>query len=154
MKVAQSCLTLCNPMDYKVRGILQVRMLKWIAFPFSRESSWPRNWTGVSHIAYRSFFFFFYQWAIREAHLVTKSRPTVSDPMDWSSLPGFLSMGFPRQEYWSESLFSSPGDLPDSGIEPMSPTLADRFFTTEPPGKPCRSHEVFCMFARKTELLS
>ena len=57
MKVAQSCLTLCNPTDYKVHGILQVRMLKWIAFPFSRGSSWPRNWTGVSHIAGRSFFF-------------------------------------------------------------------------------------------------
>ena len=32
-----------------------------------------------------------------------------------------LSMGFPRQEYWNGLSFSSPGDLPDSGIEPMSP---------------------------------
>ena len=45
-------------------------------------------------------------------------------------------MGFPRQEYWSWLLFPSPGDLPDPGIEPMSPTLAGRFFTTEPHGKP------------------
>ena len=47
-----------------------------------------------------------------------------------------LAVGFPRQEYWSWLLFPSPEDLPDPGIEPMSPTLAGRFFTTEPPGKP------------------
>ena len=47
-----------------------------------------------------------------------------------------LSMEFSRQEYWSGLLFPSPGDLPDPGTEPTSPALADRFFTTEPPGKP------------------
>ena len=44
-------------------------------------------------------------------------------------------MGFPRQEYWSGLPFPSPGDLPYPGIEPTSPALASRFFTTEPPGK-------------------
>ena len=43
---------------------------------------------------------------------------------------------FLMQEYWSGLPFPSPGDLPDPGIEPMSPALAGRFFTTEPPGKP------------------
>ena len=47
-----------------------------------------------------------------------------------------LSMGFPRQEYWSGLPFPSPGDLLDPGIEPESPVLASGFFTTEPPGKP------------------
>ena len=47
-----------------------------------------------------------------------------------------LSMGFPRQEYWSGLPLPSPGDLPNPGIEPMSPALAGGFFTTEPPGKP------------------
>ena len=47
-----------------------------------------------------------------------------------------LFMGFPRQEYWSGLSFPSPGDLPYSEMEPASPTLADRFFTTEPPEKP------------------
>ena len=47
-----------------------------------------------------------------------------------------LSMGFPRQEYWSELPFLSPGDLPNPRIEPSSPALAGRFFTTELPGKP------------------
>ena len=41
-----------------------------------------------------------------------------------------LSMGFPRQEYWSGLSFPPPTDLPDPGIEPTSLTLAGRFFTT------------------------
>ena len=40
-----------------------------------------------------------------------------------------LSMGFPRQEYWSGLTFPFPGDLPDPGMEPVSPALAGRFFT-------------------------
>ena len=40
------------------------------------------------------------------------------------------SMGFCRQEYWSGLPFPSPGNLCDLGIEPTSPTLADKFFTT------------------------
>ena len=45
------------------------------------------------------------------------------------------SMEFSRQEYWSGLPFPSPGNLPDPAMEPMFPALADRFFTTEPPGK-------------------
>ena len=56
MLVAQSCLTLCDPKDSSppgssVHGILQARILEWIAIPFSRGSSWPRDWTRVSCIA-------------------------------------------------------------------------------------------------------
>ena len=40
-----------------------------------------------------------------------------------------LSMGFPRQKYWSGLTFPSPGDLPDPGMEPVSPALAGGFFT-------------------------
>ena len=47
-----------------------------------------------------------------------------------------LSMGFPRQEYWSGLPFPSAGDLPNPGTKPVSPALPDRVFTTEPPGKP------------------
>ena len=47
-----------------------------------------------------------------------------------------LSMEFPRKEYWSGLPFPSPGGLPKSGIEPTSPVLAGRFFTTEQPEKP------------------
>ena len=47
-----------------------------------------------------------------------------------------LSMGFPRQEYWSGLTFPSPGDLPDPGIEPGSPALQADSLPFEPPGKP------------------
>ena len=45
-----------------------------------------------------------------------------------------LSMEFSRQEDWSELPFPSPGDLPDPGIEPKSPTLQADSLPTEPPG--------------------
>ena len=51
VKVVQLCPTLCNPMDYTVHGILQARILEWVAFPFSRGSSQPRDQTQVSRIA-------------------------------------------------------------------------------------------------------
>ena len=43
VKVTQSCLTLCDPSDCIVHGILQARILEWVAFPFSRGSSQPRD---------------------------------------------------------------------------------------------------------------
>ena len=55
VKVSQWCLTLCHPMNYTVHGILQARILDWVAFPFSRGSSQPRDRTQVSHIAGRFF---------------------------------------------------------------------------------------------------
>ena len=51
VKIAQSCLTLCDPVDYTVHGILQARMLEWVAFHFSRGSSQPRDQPQVSCIA-------------------------------------------------------------------------------------------------------
>ena len=74
--------------------------------------------------------------------------PTLCDPMNYSpgcsSVQVPLSMGFPRQAYWSALPFPSPGDRPNPGMEPVShasPVLAGRFFfffffTTAPPGKP------------------
>ena len=63
VKVSQLCLTLCDPVDYTVHGILQARILEWVAFPFSKGSSQPRDQTQVSCIAGR----FFTNWTIREA---------------------------------------------------------------------------------------
>ena len=95
VKAAQSCPTLCDPMDYSppgssVHGILQAKTLEWVAIAFSRGSSQPRYWTQVPWIAGQ----FFTIWAIREA-----------------------------QEYWSGYPISSPVDLRDLGIELASPAL-------------------------------
>ena len=70
-EVAQSFPTLCNPMDCSppgssVHGILQARILEWVAISFSRESSQPRDWIQVSRIAGRCFNL----WATREAHYI------------------------------------------------------------------------------------
>ena len=51
VKVTLLCPTLCDPVDYTVHGILQARILEWVAFPFSRGSSQPRDQTQVSRIA-------------------------------------------------------------------------------------------------------
>ena len=67
-EVAQLCLTLLDPMDCSlpdssINGILQVRVPEWVAISFSRGSSWPGDWTQVSHTAGRGFTV----WATREA---------------------------------------------------------------------------------------
>ena len=64
---------------------------------------------------------------------------TLCIPIDCIACQAPQSMGFFRQEHRSELPFPTPGDLPGPAIEPTaltSPTLAGRFFTTEPPGKP------------------
>ena len=68
MKVTQSCPTLCDPMDYTVHGILQARILEWLAFPFSRGSSQPRDQTQVSCIAGR----FFTSWPQGKPRIVNR----------------------------------------------------------------------------------
>ena len=72
--VIRSCPTLCNSVDCSppgssARGILQARILEWVAIPFPKGSSWPREWTWVSCTAGR----FPITWATREA-------PTVEQP--------------------------------------------------------------------------
>ena len=81
VKVTQSCLTLCDPLNChppgsSVHEIFQARILEWVAIPFSRRSSWVRDQTQVSCIADR----FFTIWATREV-LMTSSH---------SSTPSFL----------------------------------------------------------------
>ena len=68
VKVAQSCPTLCDPIDCSpqgssVHGILQARILEWVAVPFSKGSSQPRDWIHIFHTAGR----FFIVWATSEA---------------------------------------------------------------------------------------
>ena len=63
VKVTQLCLTLFDPMDYAVCGILQARILEWVVILLSRGSSQPGDRTQVSHIAGG----FFTSWATREA---------------------------------------------------------------------------------------
>ena len=84
--VAQSCLTLCNPMDCSLPGssvhrILQVRILEWVAISFSRGSSQPRDQTRVSHIVGRCFTI----WATREISI-----------LEWAAFPFSRGSSQPR----------------------------------------------------------
>ena len=87
-------------------------------------------WKLSSSLGWNYFLLTFLVWW----HLVAQLCLTLYDPMT-ITYQAPLSMGFPRQEYWSGLPFPSPGDLPNPGIEPMSPALACGFFTPEPPGK-------------------
>ena len=67
--------------------------------------------------------------------LVAKSFLTPWDPTD-CSLPGSSIHGISQQEYWSQLPFPPPGDLPNPGIEPLSPAFTADYLPSEPPGKP------------------
>ena len=118
----------CSLPGSSLHGILQARVLEWVAISFSTGSSQPRVQTRVSCIPGRRFNL----WATRRSLLIiffilllfTQSCPTLCNSMDkglTGSWQAPLSMGFSRQEYWSGLPFPSPRDLPNPGIEPASP---------------------------------
>ena len=74
MKAAQSCPTLSEPMDCIVRGILQARILEWVAVPSSRGSSQPKDWTQVFLNAAGVFTI----WATGEWNNIQKSAQIIS----------------------------------------------------------------------------
>ena len=124
VKVAQLCLTLCDPMDYTVHGTLQASIREWVAFPFSSRSSKPRDRTQVSSIAGG----FFTSWATKEAQENWSGKPIPSaadlpDPgiergsptLQADSLPTELLNGGPNTDRgWCPSLrswFSPPTNI-------------------------------------------
>ena len=129
VKVAQSCLTLWDPMDYTVHGILQARILEWVAFPFSRWSSQPRDQIQVSSIVGG----FFTSWATRGAQEYWSGYPILS-PVDLpnpgielgspalqaDSLPTELSRK-PRVSWWSFV-------IPSSYLSLAFPSLSNHWF--------------------------
>ena len=145
MKITQLCLILYDPMGYTVHGILQARILERVYFPFFRGLSQPRDQTQVSHTAGG----FFTSWATRKAQeyctgslslfqrifltqelnreknisliALTWSRSVVSNSLWPHGHQAPPSMGFSRQEYWSELPFPSPGNFPTQGLNPGLP---------------------------------
>ena len=72
-------------------------------------------------------------WILSPSHLIMSD--SFCSSMDCNP-PGSSVRRFPRQEYWSEWTFPSPGDLPDSGIKPRFPALQEESLPSEQPGKP------------------
>ena len=122
VKLSQLCPNLWDPMDYTVHGILQARILEWVAFPFSRGSSQPRDRTQVSHIAGR----FFTSWATREALLenpqliLCKWFPTeLAFPgKDW--VIWMDSMGWEMEERRISTGSSYLWDVPDTAAQQLT----------------------------------
>ena len=127
---------LYSPPGSSIHGIFQARILEWVATPFSRGSSWTTDQAWISCIAGRLFFYclsfhacvqslFSHVWIFVTLWTVPHQAP--------------LSMGFSRQESWSQLPCPPPGDLPNPGIEHVpltSPALAGRFFTTNATWEP------------------
>ena len=122
MKVTQSCPTLCDLMDYTVRGILQAKILEWVDFPFSRGSSPPRDQTQVSRIAGG----FFISWATREALWYLKSCPKClhRNPRKAMTL-SCCSTPHPRSvcdpSLWKLAALTPPSDFNQAPVCPGGP---------------------------------
>ena len=103
VKVTQSCPTLCNPMDYSlphssVHRILQARILEWVAIPFSRGSSRPRDWSHVSCVS------------ALQADSLPSETPGKSQTQTWILAPGPC--------YW-------PLHFPDSMLLQLDPMISE-----------------------------
>ena len=142
MKVTQSCPTLCNPMDYTVHGILQARILEWVAFLFSRGSSQPRDQAQVSTLQADSL-------PAKPPGKPKNTRVGSLSLLQWIFLwqklnPGLLHCRWILYQLshqvslrileWVAYPFSS--DLPDPGNEPESGALQEVSLPTQLPGKP------------------
>ena len=84
------------------------------------------------HVVVGSGFFFFFSTSYLCCCLVTKLCSTLLRPHETVACQAPLSMGFPGQEYGIGLPFPLPGHLPNPGIDPMSPALADGVFFTGP----------------------
>ena len=124
VKVTQSCLTLCNPMDHTVHGILQARILEWVAIPFSRGSSWPRDWTRVFYIAGG----FFTVWVIMEALLLPSENCSVV--LDYLRPLDYIVHGIVQARIlgWVAVPFSRGSSQPRDWTQVSH--IAGRFFTS------------------------
>ena len=148
-EVAQSCPTLCDPVDCSppgssAHGILQARLLEWVAISFSRGSSWPRNWIQVSRGRR------FNLWATREAQEseVAQSCPTLCDPMD-CSLPGF-SVDFPGESTGVGCHFLLQGIFLTQGSNPGLLHCRQTLYPLSHQRSPRTLEWVACPFSRRS----
>ena len=136
VKVAQSCPTLCSPMDYSPPGPLSMgfsRKKYWSGLPFPAPGdlltqgsnpcllNWQMDSLPLSHLGSPILV------CESESHLVVSDSAT-----PWT----IQSMEFSRPEYWSEQPFPFPGDLLNPGIEPRSPSMQSDTLPAEPQGEP------------------
>ena len=98
----------CSPPGSSVHGILQTRILEWVAIPFSRGSSQPRDWTQVSCIAGRFFYCLSHQVGMLLLLLSRFSCVRLCATPEMAAHQAPPCLGFSRQEPWSGLPFPSP----------------------------------------------
>ena len=144
-------------MDYTVHGILQTRILEWVAFPFSRGSSQRRDQTQVSHIAGRFFSSPCLSPIGGGGGLLTKSCLTFVTPMDCSP-PGAFAHGISQARIleWVVIPFSRGIFLTWPRDWTHVSCIAGGFFITEPPVKPLISYysSPYSLCSSHTDLLT
>ena len=142
-KLLQLCPTLHDTMDCSllvssIYGIFQARILKWVPMPFSKESSWPRDWTCISYISCTDRCVLYHQHHTGSPICAQFSRSVVSDSM-WphesqhtrpprpSPTPGVYSNSCPSSQWCRPAISSSvvpfsscPQSLPASGSFPVN----------------------------------
>ena len=126
-EVAQSCPTLCNPMDcslpgFSVHMIFQARIVEWVVISFLSKNykyTWPEYICTMC--------------VCMRVHSCSCIRLFVTQLTIAHQAP--LSIEFSRQEYWSGLPSATPGNLPNPGIEPSSPALQKDSLLSDPPGK-------------------
>ena len=135
--VAQSCLTLCNPVDCSppgssIHGILQARILEWVATSLSRGSSWPRDWIPVSCIAGR----LYVTWALKCFHSLL-----------WQLTPGMIFEEIcPKYECFCV-VMNCPCSLPRSSTCTMAPPKGHVFrHLPHVPGWHCQFLPLYWIF--------
>ena len=165
VKVAQSCWTLCDSMDCIVRGILQAKILEWVAVPFSRGSSQPRDQTQVSRVAGG----FFTSWATREAQEYRSEQPIPFPAYlpDWGIAGRFFTSQATREAHSSETKARAKsarkygaGRLVEWGariprqtkaggrLEDAPPSMVEKTSSVWPTGPPSSSKRTFDFWFR------
>ena len=140
--MSDSCNSMnCSLSGSSVHGILQARILEWVAISYSRGTSWPRNWTQVSHIARRCFT----NWATKEYMMVNHDANDSVGVQTWakhvplSPLAGHLSWVISHHYGCIESykffLCSSSPAAAAAKLLQSCPTLCDPI-EGSPPGSP------------------
>ena len=139
MKVTQSCLILCNPMEYTVHGILQARILEWVGFPFSRGSSQPRDQTGISCIAGGCFYQLSYEGNSPQNKYAVLSCSVISHffVTSWTvACQAPLCMGILQHKSTGVGCHALlQGIFPTQGSNPGLPHCGRILYCLEPPGK-------------------
>ena len=114
----------CSPPGSSVHGILQAGILEWVAIPFSKGSSQPRDWTQVFCVVGR----FFTNWVTGKSHwnryfcICHLCPPCFCQEYYLQhARHTLLSMEFSRREYWNGLLFPPPGRSPDQVSDPCLP---------------------------------